>query len=72
MAAPIPVFDFEVNQSIMKQFAAAGTTDSDDLRQLARTIALDYCPDGIYSDEMIDVLVSEALAAANGSPDAVE
>lgn len=49
--APISAFDFEVIQSVMKQFAAAGTTDPDDLRQLARTIAKDYCPDGDYSDD---------------------
>jgi len=72
MVAPISAFDFEVIQSVMKQFAAAGTTEPDELRQLARTIAKDYCPNEAHSDEMIDALVRAALTAAANESDAAE
>lgn len=67
MVAPISAFDFDVIRSVMEKFASTGTTDPDDLRQLARTIAEDYCPGEVYSDEMIDVLVSAALASRDES-----
>ncbi|AMS45156.1 hypothetical protein FHS67_001398 [Aminobacter aminovorans] len=67
MIAPISAFDFDVIQAVMRQIAASGSTAPDTLRQLARTVAEEYCPDEVYPDEMIDSLVQAALAAAEKS-----
>lgn len=55
MIAPIFAFDFDAIQSVIRQSAAGAT----------------WIPTTLYSNEMIDALVSAALAAANGS-DAAE
>ncbi|PWK61737.1 hypothetical protein C8K44_1329 [Aminobacter sp. AP02] len=72
MTTPISAFDFDIMQSVVRKFATANTADPTELRQLARTIAEEFCPDLLCSDEMIDAMVSTALVAAKDESRAAE